>query len=418
MGWSSRPLYHLLCLLSVAGLATCSPVATVVRPGEPAPEESVHLVIDLGSSGTRFCLYAVRSGPGQTSCSLVSPRPVCSRVRGGLAKLTKGRKAAQVSELIDPHLQSAWMLLGDPARGGDPVLRRRVRAAVALGTGGFRDWTTGQPKDRPEWQALFAEVEEFLLRETGLTSITARPITGEEEGRLAWLGLSQGGSRPAEFAAIEAGGATIQFAVGKTGVAPQDIKVASDPLGQDVVFERFVSGSGAISKAFTACYNPKHPQKQNGGKCMELLLQKVFKNSTVHRLAEESTQRRLFGLGLSFTDLFRSYPASPPWLKKQDRTMHEKLNFEHIRQLTEKLCPMTDAEIAEYAPYALAIQRDPSSAATATSGTGRACYYLAYRAALLASVSHVASSGELYPADEEQWPRGAAVSGELFADCK
>jgi hypothetical protein len=416
MGWSCQPLYHLLCLVSLAGLATCGPVAAIVRPAEPRSEESIHLVIDLGSSGTRFCLYAVRRGPGQASCSLSNTRPVCSRVRGGLARLTKGRKPMQVSELIDPHLQSAWMLLGDPARGGDPVLRRRVRAAVALGTGGFRDWTTGQPKDRPEWQALFEEVEEFLLRETGLTSIIARPITGEEEGRLAWLGLSQGDGRPDEFAAIEAGGATIQFAVGKSGTSAKDIKVASDPLGQDVVFERFVS-NGAVQKAFLACYNPKHPQKQSGARCIDLLLQKVFKNSSVHRLAETSSGRRLFGLGLSFSDLFRSYPAAPPWLKKQDRAMHEKLTFDHIRQLTDKLCPMTDAEIAEYAPYALAIQRDPSGP-TSSAGTGRACYYLAYRAALLASVGRVAASGELYPADDEQWPRGAAVSGEMFGDCK
>jgi hypothetical protein len=407
MFWSTR----LLPWVPLIWLVACSTTATVMRQPERRPEEQtpVHLVVDLGSSGTRFCLYRVRSGPGQRGCELSAPRPVCSRVRGGLARLTRTHRPGHVAELIEPQLRSAWTLLGDPS-GGDPALRSRVRAATALGTGGFRDRATGQPVERPEWQTLFTEVEQFLKREAGATTAIARPITGEEEGRLAWLGLAQGEGRPEEFAAVEAGGATIQLAVGKAGAGP--VEVATDPQGQDVVFERFLLGSRATARAFQVCYNPKRPRKQDALQCIDLLAREVFRNSAVHRLAEKSSARPLFGLGLSFADLFRSYPAAPPWPKKEDAVMHEKLTLERIRQLAVLLCPRTDHEIKAYAPNALALKGDPSG------GGGRACYYLAYRVALLDAVRHVAAGAELYSAEEDQWTRGAAVSGDFFPDCK
>lgn len=417
MFWSTR----LRSWVPAVVLMACSPTTAVVQKDErrterpEKPEEPVHLVIDLGSSGTRFCLYRVRSVPGQRGCELAAPRPVCSRVRGGLARLTRTHRPSHVAEIVEPQLQNAWTLLGDPS-GGDPELRGRVRAATALGTGGFRDRATGQPLDRPEWHTLFSQVEGFLKRETHAASVIARPITGEEEGRLAWHGLAQGEGRPDDFAAVEAGGATIQLAVGKTGTRPAAVEVATDPLGQDVVFERFLMGPRAQARAFQACYNPKRPRKQDALECIELLSREVFRNSAVSRLAERSSPRMLFGLGLSFADLFRTYPAAPPWQKKEDSVMHEKLTLDRIRQLAVLLCPRTDNEIKAYAPNSLALKGE--SAAAPSSTGGRACYYLAYRAALLDAVRHVASNSELYSAEEDQWHRGAAVSGEFFPDCK
>jgi hypothetical protein len=96
--------------------------------------------------------------------------------------------------------------------------------------------------------------------------------------------------------------------------------------------------------------------------------------------------------------------------------MHEKLTLDRIRQLAVLLCPRTDNEIRAYAPNSLALKGE-SAAAPGSTG-GRACYYLAYRAALLDAVRHVASNSELYSAEEDQWHRGAAVSGEFFPDCK
>ncbi|MFO0577736.1 MAG: hypothetical protein U1A78_27330 [Polyangia bacterium] len=398
-------------------LLSCSATTAIVRKDEPRPQESVHLVIDLGSSGTRFCLYGVKSVPGQ-GCSLTPLKPICSRVPGGLARLTQGHRVSHVADLVDPPLQHGWSLLGRSK------LRGEVRAATALGTGGFRDRVTGQPVERPEWQAAFTEVERFLRREAGLSSVSARPITGQEEGRLAWFGLAQSDGMPEEFAAIEAGGATIQLAVGKKGASPADIEVATDPQGQDVVFDRLFTSDRVLARSFQACYNPRHPRRQDGLKCIELLSREAFRNSAVRRLAEKTSARRLYGLGLSYADLFRSYPAAPPWPQKQDASMHARLSIDQIRQLTVLLCPRTDAEIRKYAPNALAVRRELSSSGSlgpggsGGSGAGRACYYLAYRVALLDAVRHVAAGDELHAAEEDQWARGAAVSGEFFPNCR
>jgi hypothetical protein len=390
-------------------LLSCSAKTVIVQKDDHRPQEAVHLVIDLGSSGTRFCLYGVKNQPGR-GCTLTTARPVCSRVPGGLARLTYSHRVSHVAGLIEPPLQHGWSLLGRSK------LRSEVHAATALGTGGFRDRATGQPVERPEWQTVFTEVERFLRREAGLSSVSARPITGQEEGRLAWFGLAQSDGIPEEFAAVEAGGATIQLAVGKKGAAPQEIEVATDPQGQDVVFERMLTSGPALARSFQVCYNPRHPRRQDGLKCIELLSRKAFRNSAVRRLADKTGARRLYGLGLSYADLFRSYPAAPPWPQKQDSAMHAKLSLEQIRQLTVLLCPRTDAEIRKYAPHALAVRHDLSS--SGNSGAGRACYYLAYRAALLDAVRHVAAGDELHAAEEDQWARGAAVSGEFFPDCR
>ncbi|TXH26771.1 MAG: hypothetical protein E6Q99_04155 [Elusimicrobia bacterium] len=372
----------------------------------------VHLVVDLGSSGTRLCLYRLgRSSPG-LGCKLHSDRPVCSRVPGGLAKQTRGHRPERIAALVDAPLRQAWQLLGDAQAGGDPILRSQVQTAVALGTGGFRDRATGQPQTRPEWRQLFLEVERFLKQEAGLASVVAWPITGQEEGRLAWLGLTQSTNPPREFAALEAGGATVQLAVGSRASSPPTVDVASDPLGQDFVFERFAQGRSAERRAFQVCFHPKHPRKQDGAQCIALLQREVFQRSALHRLAHRHSARRLYGLGLSFAEQFRSYPAAAPWPSKQDRGMPTSLSIAAIRDLTAVLCPLTDGEIAAYAPHALAIQKHDSRDA------GRACYYLAYRAALLTTLASLATGSAMHAAEEDQWPRGAAIAGDFFPACR
>jgi hypothetical protein len=384
----------------------------------------VHLVIDIGSSGSRFCMYQVSGVDDSTgSCRVTGARAVCSRAKGGLARLTRGKPVAEVPSIIGPSLRSGWEALGDPAREGDPGLRARLRSAVALGTGGFRDGATGQPVDlatRPEWKAVFVEIERFLREEAHIPSVLARPITGEEEGRLAWLGLAQGADlqrSPRDFATIETGGATIQLAIGSKGARYADIEVATEPRGQDVVFDRL---SAARDKGepggaeFDACYSPRERKRQDGTRCITLLRERVFKDSAVKGLADAKTPRRLYGLGLPWGDLFKSYPAAAPWPKKEDTAMHEKLSLGNLQQLAARLCPLSDDEIAGYAPRAFSIIKDP---ATGTS-TGRSCFYIAYHAAFFEAVRHAAAAEEIFSADEDQWARGAAVTHDFFAGCR
>lgn len=424
-------------LVSALVLGSCGPAVrptptpTPIPPSPPGPPtaappvvasvEAAHLVIDIGSSGTRFCVYRVsRPGAGAGRCQLATTRAVCSKSKGGLAKLTKGKPAADVPAIIGPNLRSAWESLADPNKEGgspeDAALRGKVQSAAALGTGGFRDSATGQPVDlatRPEWKAVFTEVERFLRDEAHIPSVTVRPITGEEEGRLAWLGLTQAPDMqraPRDFATIETGGATIQLAVGQKGARYADVQVATEPRGQDVVFDRLA----AAAKDFGACYSPKDRKRQDGERCLALLREQAFKGAAVQALAESTPPRRLYGLGLPWGDLFKSYPAAPPWPKKEDSVMHEKLTLPGLQKLAVKLCPLTDDEIAVYAPRAFSIIKDP---ATGTS-TGRTCFYVAYHAAFFEAVRHAAASDEIFSADEDQWSRGAAVTRDFFEACK
>ena len=67
---------------------------------------------------------------------------------------------------------------------------------------------------------------------------------------------------------------------------------------------------------------------------------------------------------------------------------------------------------------AIACAARPCGRSGWAAGAGRACYYLAYRVALLDAVRHVAAGDELHAAEEDQWARGAAVSGEFFPSCR
>ena len=148
----------IVCLLALLGL----PEEGGLVPSHHFTErsESVHLVLDLGSSGTRFCMYPVsverEDKSDRRRCRVTSVNPVCVKTSGGIAALVRGHAADEVPSMILPKLRQAWDALGDSHKKGNPQLRERIRGVVALGTGGFRSPSTNLPDERREFQAVWA----------------------------------------------------------------------------------------------------------------------------------------------------------------------------------------------------------------------------------------------------------------------
>ncbi len=180
-----------VCLLSLLGFPDEGAPNEAGRSAERT--ESVHLVLDLGSSGTRFCMYpvTVMKGQEQKRCRVTSANPVCFKLSGGIAALVRGHSHDEVPSLILPKLRLAWEALGDPQKKGNPQVRDRIQGVVALGTGGFRSPSTNLPDERREFQAVWTEIARFFKEEAKQEQVVARTISGLEEARLAWLGVSQ-----------------------------------------------------------------------------------------------------------------------------------------------------------------------------------------------------------------------------------
>ncbi|MCB1138620.1 MAG: hypothetical protein KDK25_14915 [Leptospiraceae bacterium] len=176
----------------------------------------VHLVIDAGSSGTRFCPFAIQAG----TCQLIDPKQDCFSVEGsgGLADLSE----AEVFRLMESGFQRLDGL--------------EIQEAVLLGTGGFRKL----PSSRQRTQLQI--VESALQSQFALAR--AEIISGEEEARLAYLSVTAARGAK-DHTILETGGATVQLAgLGR--------KPASVPAGLNAM--RSLTGPPEACRPETAPY--------------------------------------------------------------------------------------------------------------------------------------------------------------------
>lgn len=216
-------------------------------------------------------------GSGSTLCSRKHRASLCKIER---RTCVPDARAAAIAELCSHD--SGWLgMHWLTQEGGRPQWRAQVQAAAALGTGGFRDPVSGQSLTRPEWTALWQSLQQFFLQEAAIASVVARPITGSEEGQLAWQGVRESEQPSERFAIMEVGGATVQFA---TADGPSELDLArvavSDVRGQDVTFERFADPVSTYS-GFAVCYSPDHRERQSGSACIDFLFDRVFADSRV-----------------------------------------------------------------------------------------------------------------------------------------
>lgn len=392
----------LLCALALGGLSGC------VSVNSHKADTQIHLVIDLGSSGTSLCMFPVQVRPESAAaprCSVGKLAPVCSKAKGGFAALTQGQTPEAVDSVVTKRLRSAWNALADKSRGGRADWRAQVQAAAALGTGGFRDPATGAQVQRPEWNTLWSVVDKFLRSEAKLSQVVARPLSGSEEGQLAWHGVRES-LRPADaFAIMEVGGATVQLALADLATESAQVVAVSDVRGQDVTFDRFAKAG--VRPDFAVCYSPSQRQLQNGRACIDLLFAEVFADARVSGLAAVTSPRQVFALGAPWLGLLRELPSAPPWSVKSDRELPAQVKLSDLQALADWICPMSDQELLAIAPHSYEAKR----------GAGRTCYSVAYHAAYFQAIAHAATAATVVPGGDDQWARGAATSGLFFPDC-
>lgn len=199
---------RLVSLLLVLFLAGCQ------LPFYSPQKSNVHLVIDAGSSGTRFCPYRISE-----QCIHLDLSQNCFSIQasGGLADLNPSE--------IRQVMQSGFAQL----QGMD------IEKTVVLGTGGFRRLPS-------HLQAQKLNLVASTTREFFEPS-EARILTGEQEAQLAYLAMVAFRDGKRDHVILETGGATVQL-------AGQGLKPRSVPAGLNAIRE--LSGPPHACKENTA----------------------------------------------------------------------------------------------------------------------------------------------------------------------
>jgi hypothetical protein len=370
----------------------------------PATEPRYHLVVDSGSSGTRFCVFDVTRELASERCSVGAAPAICGKGSGGLAALTDGKPVAEVNALVLPKFEAAWTALEEAwvTSGRDKALLEKLDGAAALGTGGYRDPATAAPAMNPAWDEVWKSFEAYFQAK-GIGAVVAKAIPGEDEARLAWVGVREAVAPSEAFAIIETGGATLQLAAGAPGDAYEALVGTSIYRGLNYEFAALGTDPG-----FSVCSSPADRSQQSGASCIDFLLSKVHSDNALVDLAKTISARPLYGLGAPWTGLFKEYPNQPPWMTKTGPELHSDFTLTNLRGLATLVCPMSDDELAGVAPESY----------EAVGKTGRACYATSYHAAYLESVKALAKDETIRPGGDDQWARGASVTPKFFSACK
>ena len=264
--------------MAILGVTGCHAIAEMPGAQRPHAGGAVsHLVIDSGSSGTRFCLFDTVPNAESGTCFVGASKAICGKTEGGLAQLALGAPPSQVSAIITPKLEAAWSALEVAVRnsGRDPSMLANVSRAAALGTGGYRDASTGEPEAKPEWAAVWTTIDGFL-RTKGIRIVVTKAITGAEEGKLAWAGVREFTGETAPFAIVDIGGSTTELASGTSGERDDERQAISVKAGQSVTF-------AALEKEpdFSVCYAPTDVAQQNSVQCTAFIRQRAFAMSVL-----------------------------------------------------------------------------------------------------------------------------------------
>ncbi|HMZ37028.1 MAG TPA: hypothetical protein PLD60_10310 [Leptospiraceae bacterium] len=278
------------------------------------------MVIDAGSSGTRICLYGIRTEGNE--CHAVDTDFACKDVpaENGLADIGPERAEQTVNaalQMVEP--QSS-----------------RIKGAVLLGTGGFRRAT----QDR---QTTVMRAAGSALLTKGYPAVL-KVIPGEEEGRLAWYSIAETTGSKAH-ATLEIGGATVQMAVG----IGKNVRAVSTSDGMNDSLKKLGDAS--------ACLRPG--TKESHEVCVTEIRDRIFLNSRLSdfamNLSREEKVLPLYGLGA-------------PWNAVFKRSGKQELTLKEIEQNAQEICSKSVEELARSIPLEYA---------------KRSCYLHSYASELL-----------------------------------
>lgn len=353
-------LYFLLLLVFQSSIINCS-----FNNKDPKLKYPIHLVIDAGSSGTRFCMYGIIFSKTENhsnfckSLDILKNQNSCFEIKApnGIADLDE-KEAKQV-------IQKGIETIPNEIRG-------RIKKSVLLGTGGFRK------KSVEEQQKKLSSVSKTLLQ-YGIDS-TAKVISGEEEGILSWLSVNDvlGDSG---HAIIETGGATIQVAYGKS----PNVRSISLPVGLNDSFKKL-----SLTPEMQFCYGEINSNKKSFQKCKELILAKVFASNKLHnfmgKLSPVEKKLSLYGMGT-------------PWISVFTIAKKNEITEVELETMGNKICSQKATDLKSFG-----INKKYAK---------KACFLFAYQSAFLT----VTKTNKIINGNES-WSRGASVAKEYFSECR
>lgn len=345
----------LLGCLMLWGGACLSPRPSVSATDVPSRQHSSpHLVIDAGSTGTRFLLYEVRHEPrGCIATPKELPKEEASGGvnQGGLAQMCANGTAV------------AWLKAHLPSGLGAPP-----EHVVLLGTGGFRNLRS---QENDTFQQCWTEMTTHLEDRIGRMDI----ITGEQEGTFAWMAMEQWLTEPSKkgFSILEMGGVSVQFA---TGVSrPDVISKSKDGVGFKQIRKKLNDVSNNPCQ-----FGEDNPENfVNCRDAMETLLRDSAFPEEVKGLPPEVAERPVYGVGEA-------------WQKFANELSGEKLSSQGLEGLGKNVCEMKTAS--------------------------EKCISLAYTSALLKVMNITTIHWVPAPNHYLSWTQGAAIHEVYFPDCR
>ena len=229
-------------------------------PFSSPTSSNVHLVIDAGSSGTRFCPYDV-----DDQCRHLDVSQDCLSIKssGGLADLPE----PEILRIMKDGFQNLQGM--------------NIEKVVVLGTGGFRRLPATKQAQQMEL-VRSAVTAQFAQSE-------ARILTGEEEAQLAYIAMVAYRDGKRDHVILETGGATVQL-------AGQDLSPMSIPAGLNAM--RNLSGPPA------ACRENTKPSRDRFHNCADGL-RKVFRSQSWYAsFFQNRTLSNVYALGSSWKSIF------------------------------------------------------------------------------------------------------------------
>lgn len=346
------------CLITGALLAACHQI------------NYRHLVIDAGSSGSRYCVFQIKQNRVCRAPQIEAN--TCYKLPGGLADLNPVATYKQLNQ----GLHKTGFMTPDGSK-------TPTQSIALLGTGGFRRLNKVDRK-----KALTALRAYFQKKD-----LAARVaiLSGEAEGRLAWYAMQE------VFASrnhliLETGGATLQLAYNSIDSNPHRIKVLSTNLGMESLWNRLIR-----QPAFQVCHQRNSGVSYSKNRPCKTFLHDYLQKKQIdfYKFSKSipvSQNRKIFALGSTWQAIF-GYAGSL------------KITASDLEQIMEKYCQLSTLEIHK--------QGVPKKYAA------RACFILSFHSMLIDLMSNSVSTQPLQiQYGNESWPRGAAIHNSYFPHCR
>lgn len=264
-----------------------------------------HLVIDAGSSGTRFCPYKINYL--NQICILNEVKEECYIVpsKNGIANLSK----EEINEVFDKGFNQIFLN------------HKKIDYISLLGTGGFRKLTQEEKKKKLEF------ITEYFFK----IPITAniKIISGEEESYLAWKSIEVLYNSK-NHNILETGGATIQI-----GIKSEKFLSISLPFGMNSTYESLLK----IPEFKKKCQYGLRLNSTQYEYCKNLIKEKVYNNEELVQFVKKYK---------NYLKTNKTYSSGTPWYTIFSLTNTNQLSPSILEKQGKEFCNKTKEEFFQY----------------------------------------------------------------------